>query len=175
MSDLDALKERQGAGARWDAEAAPHDALLLARRGTAYFARVLSGLTDDDLDHGDRRAIIARVAYEARDMAEALAAQRAGRVPAPVDRARRQALGQCLPARALRHLFSHAEVHLNVEFRDHGNADWDDSAPMPDGPVPARDLPMIRARAVWRGALALGGGARAADLPAILREAQAAG
>src|SRR5277367_5455137 len=44
------LRERQGAGARYDAPTAPAADLLLARRGTAYFARQLNALSDIELD-----------------------------------------------------------------------------------------------------------------------------
>ena len=45
-----ALRELQGRGARYDAAAAPARELDWARRGTAYFARLLNNLSDEDLD-----------------------------------------------------------------------------------------------------------------------------
>ena len=49
-AEVTALRQRQGAGARYDAPNAPHDDLLLARRGAAYFARQLNRLDDTALD-----------------------------------------------------------------------------------------------------------------------------
>ena len=155
MKELDALKARQGLGARWDAEHAPHDALLQARRGTAHFARVLAGLSDAELDYGHRRAIVARIAYQARDMAEALAALRLGCRPEQIDCVRRQMLAECLPHRALRHLFAHTEVHLNVEFRDLPDAVWSDPTPLASGFPCAAKMPLLRAQSVWGGAISL--------------------
>ena len=81
----EALRARQGAGARYDAASAPAEDLLLARRGTAYFARKLGELSDAELDAPSlredvrRRALIAQVGYHARALALAVAAARAGR------------------------------------------------------------------------------------------------
>ena len=47
-----ALQARQGEGARYDAATAPARDLDWARRGTAYFARMLNGLSDAALDTG---------------------------------------------------------------------------------------------------------------------------
>jgi maleylpyruvate isomerase len=33
-----------------------------------------------------------------------------------------------LPARALRFLYTHSDIHLNVEFRDLSSSQWDMSA-----------------------------------------------
>lgn len=175
MSDDDAaraaLRARQGAGARYDAATAPHDDLLLMRRGTAFFARKLNELSDADLDAPipgeSRRAIVARVSYEARDMAEALAA---GAPALAAPEPSRLARGAGLPHRALRALFHHTEVHLNVVLRDLDDAAWDRAFGLPESADAAlRALPLRRAQTLWRGALALGNGARPADLPPALR------
>jgi maleylpyruvate isomerase len=50
------LRERQGAGARYDSPIAPARDLLWARRGTAYFARKLNELSDSELDAPSRVA-----------------------------------------------------------------------------------------------------------------------
>ena len=184
MSDQDAaraaLREKQGAGARYDADAAPHDDLLLARRGTAFFARKLNELGDDDLwgasaqDGWTRRHLIAHVAYHARALAHVVEGVRTGApVPTYPSAAARDdeiALGATLPARALRHLFDHAVKHLDVEWRDLPDAGWGASvALMGGGAVPVSDLPRLRAMEVWLGALDLENGARIADLPMMLR------
>ena len=73
-----------------------------------------------------------------------------------------------LPARALRHLFQHSEVHLNVCWRDLTEEQWDREVVLVDGTtVPTRALPGIRAAAIWQGALDLGNGMRDAELPAV--------
>ena len=170
MSDAQAaLRARLGAGARYDGDTAPQEALLLARRGAAYFARVLGGLRDTDLT-APRRRIIAATAYDARDLAEALGAFRTGTALPDPDRARRLAMGETLPARALRHLVQHADVHLNVEWRDLSDADWAGQIILPKtGAIAIADTPLRRARLVWQSALDLGGAARLRDLPAALR------
>ncbi|WGW04760.1 DinB family protein [Tropicibacter oceani] len=170
MSDAVAeLKARQGTGARYDAPNAPAEDLLLARRGTAYFARKLNELTDRDLDHGNRRQIIAKVSYDARALAGLMAALRGGWHAADPRREalpREIAFGAALPAHALRHLFHHTEVHLNVEWRDLSAADWD--RPLPGGGI-ARELPLQRAKALWLAAIDLGNGGRERDMPVRLR------
>ncbi|MGB0411134.1 MAG: maleylpyruvate isomerase N-terminal domain-containing protein, partial [Pikeienuella sp.] len=71
----EALRARQGKGARYDAPNAPHDDLLLARRGAAYFARKLAELNDADLNAPSlragwsRRHLIAHTGYHARAFA----------------------------------------------------------------------------------------------------------
>lgn len=174
---LAALKARQGAGARWDAENAPAADLLLARRGTAYFARLFNDLPDAGLAQPSARTgatrarIVAELGLEARRLAALAEAARTG---APVEGAEpvteaRLALAETLPPRAMRSLFAHSTVHLNVEWRDLEDAHWDVGLALPEGDVLARDLPLLRARSIWAASLALGAGGRAADVPAELR------
>lgn len=174
MSDLEAaraaLRAKQGAGARYDADSAPHDALLLARRGTAVFARKLNDLRDADLTAPARARIVARVSYQARELAIALSALR--RPLAPEEAAWRAdvALATTLPARALRHLFDHAVKHLDVEWRDLPGDAWTAEIPLPDGRrISARATPEMRAETVWRGAVELGNGLRWTDIPPHFR------
>jgi maleylpyruvate isomerase len=114
----DALRARQGAGARYDAPVAPHDQLLLARRGAAFFARVLNELTDRELDAPSacdglsRRHIVSEVSLSEDEEAWQ------PNMPMTVT----------LPARALRFLYTHSDIHLNVEFRDLSSSQWDMSA-----------------------------------------------
>lgn len=180
-SDLDAARralwERQGSGARYDAPEAPADVLRLARSGTAYFSRKLNALTDAALYEPStvsgwtRAHVICDVAYQARALArQAEAATEGGTIPAMYDgRAGRIAeirLGATLPAHALRHLFDHAAVHLNVVWRDMPGAAWDTLAPdAMEAPRPLRATAIERARRLWRGALELNNGARRRDLP----------
>ncbi|MGG7566211.1 maleylpyruvate isomerase N-terminal domain-containing protein [Rhodovulum sp. DZ06] len=168
-----ALRERQGAGARWDAEAAPAGDLLLARRAAAYFARKLRELPDDALfapsarPGATRARIVAEVGYDARRRAACAKAARVGEASedcAETPEAR-LSLAEVLPARALRSLYDHSAVHLNVEWRDLTDAGWAADGPM--GPLAA--APRARAVALWRAALALGNGARQGDVPDALR------
>ncbi|MFG6554637.1 maleylpyruvate isomerase N-terminal domain-containing protein [Sulfitobacter sp. 1A16808] len=171
-----ALRVRQGGGARYDAETAPHDDLLQARRGTAYFARKLNELSDVDLSGPShlpgwtRAHIVSQTSYHARTLAHLLEAARTGGAqPAPPGseaRASEIALGATLPPRALRSLFRHAEVHLNVEWRDLADQDWNAALHLPDGRViAARETPMLRASKVWRAAIDLNNGGRVKDIP----------
>lgn len=183
MPDAEAravLKARQGEGARYDAPSAPVDDLLLARRGTAYFARYLNNLTDDELFAPSDRAgvsrayLVAEVSYAARHQAMALASLGGPAAPGMDDEDPvfpTLDFAATLPARALRFLFHHAEVHLNVCWRDLSDKDWDRDVTLPDGLVlSARSLPLIRAREIWTGALELGNGARKKDIPKRVRE-----
>lgn len=170
-----ALRTRQGAGARYDAAEAPHDALLLARRGTAYFARRLNALADRDLDMPaerpgqTRRGVIADICLQARALALALKGLRAPLIAEEAAWAPDPALAVTLPDRALRHLFDHTVKHLDVEWRDLPGPCWDRTLTLPDGTcLSAAATPMLRARQVWFGALDLGTGGRARDLPAAL-------
>ena len=185
MSTLDQaradLRARQGQGARYDAPEAPAAALALARSGTAYFARKLNELSDAELYRpskipGQSRAhLICAVAYQARALARQAEAVTAGDPVPPMQDAdwaelEDLDLGATLPPRALRHLFDHAAVHLDVVWRDLPGPGWD--APGPDAAGRMRPLSagaMDRARLLWQAALDLGNGARRRDLPPELR------
>ncbi|MBA4489298.1 maleylpyruvate isomerase N-terminal domain-containing protein [Paracoccus sp. S1E-3] len=168
------LRARQGDGARYDAANAPAEALLRARRGAAYLARIATGLTEDALRGPSARPgwtrarVIAAVALQARGIAQALedATGRTG------DRAETDLaaldLAETLPARALNHLAAHAEIHLNVVWRDLGEAEWGLPVTLPGGAIPAHDTPRLHARTLWRAALELNAGARRRDLPSAL-------
>lgn len=172
----EALRQRQGPGVRYDAAMAPHRELAWARLGTAYFARLLNDLSDHDLDvpvereGWSRRHVVAFISYQARKMADALAwARTGGRGPLPFAwtvAAHEIDLGVTLPAEALRHLFRHAEVHLNVEWRDLTDEQWEASVRDGDGAgLALRATPVIRARALWCSAMDLNSGGRFADIP----------
>ncbi len=178
-----ALRLRQGQGARYDAPEAPAEALALARTGTAYFARKVNELADAALYEPakvpglTRAGVICAVAYQARAIARQVEAATQGEpVPPMYDsevlRLEAIVLGATLPPRAIRHLFEHAAIHLDVVWRDLPGPLWDASAPGEDG----RDRPLRltateRARALWHGALDLGNGARLRDLPDAMRAA----
>ena len=167
-----ALRVRQGPGARFHAPTAPAADLLLARRGTAYFCRWLGALSDSQFD-ATRRLIIARIGLSARALAELVAAAREGAVgldfPAQATLESAARTSASLPPRALRSLVHHACMHLDVEWRDLSDAQWEIEVPMAEHvPMALRDTPLLRARTVWQGALDLGTGARPQDLPSSL-------
>ncbi|NSL21309.1 maleylpyruvate isomerase N-terminal domain-containing protein [Agrobacterium tumefaciens] len=172
----EALRQRQGSGARYDATSAPTRDLDLARRGTAYFARLLNGLSDAEVDAATalpgfrRRDIIANIGYHARALSEVLASMRrdVGN-PLPVSifvdevEVRRRA---SQPAHALRSLVAHSSVHLNVEWRDLNNAQWDLTISDATGKTLAvRDTPRLRAEVIWLHAIYLNAGGRIEDVP----------
>ncbi|HEU0223327.1 MAG TPA: maleylpyruvate isomerase family mycothiol-dependent enzyme [Paracoccaceae bacterium] len=177
-----ALRARQGAGARYDAAAAPTRTLSWARRGTAYFARKLNELRDEDLAAPSlvpgwtRRHVIAHIGYHARALARLVEWARTG-IEQPIcaseaARAAEIALGATLPAQALRNLFHHAEVHLSVEWRDLTDAAWEARVRDLDGrPLPIRATPAMRAREVWIGAADLDNGGSFSDFPPALIDA----
>ncbi|WBU64188.1 maleylpyruvate isomerase N-terminal domain-containing protein [Paracoccus aerodenitrificans] len=180
MSDLDRaradLRAQQGAGARYDSDAAPAEALHIARRGVAYMARLVNQLDEAALWQGSarpgwtRRRIIAANALQAREIAQALEdatgqqGDRADTSEAAVN------LAETLPSRALRHLASHADIHLNVVWRDLTDEDWDLPVTLSNGSVPARETADLRAQRIWQDAMDLGAGGRLRDVPAILRD-----
>jgi maleylpyruvate isomerase len=171
-----ALRQRQGGGARYDAADAPAQALDWARRGTAYFARLLNELSDADLDAPSalpdltRRHVIAHIGYQARMLSEIVAWARTGqrgRFPRTAQVSGEDvAHGATLPARALRYLFHHSEVHLNVEWRDLSDADWPASVEDAAGrQILLWKTPEARAKALWLHAVDLASGGRPADMP----------
>jgi maleylpyruvate isomerase len=181
-----ALRERLGAGARYDDAAAPAQELSWARLGTAYFARKLNELTDRDLtadtECGLRiRRVVCEISYEARAIAQILEWARLGQTSPETDPfddiADSIRTGVTLPAAALRHLFKHSEVHLNVEWRDLGTVDWDAAVAFPGGrKIVVRNTPWQRAQSIWLRAVDLGNGGTFRDFPqdlidAVLREA----
>jgi maleylpyruvate isomerase len=174
----DALRQRLGGGARYDAIGAPARELAWARRGTAYFSRKLNELSDDALDARSlipgwsRRHVIAHVGYNARALARLVEGVRTG-IPLRMFDTDHQRLeeirsGATLPARALRNLFRHSEIHLNVEWRDLGAAHWNATAA--EG-ISIRRTPAMRASVVWLGAVDLGNGGSFLDMPPDLLDA----
>ncbi|WLE00564.1 maleylpyruvate isomerase N-terminal domain-containing protein (plasmid) [Agrobacterium leguminum] len=176
------LKERLGAGARYDSIAAPARDLLWARRGTAYFARKLNELSDADLDAPSRvtgwsrRHVVARVGYHARHLARLVEAARRGvfveMLQEPESQNENIEFGCTLPPHALRYLFEHSKVHLNVEWRDLEEAGWaGDIRTLNGDMVPVKRTPWLRAREIWLCAIDLDNGGTLADVPRDLLEA----
>lgn len=169
------LRERLGPGARYDDPQAPATELQWARLGTAYFARKLNELTDRQLtartDKGLRfRRIVCGVSYQARSLAQVIEWVRNGSLVPGEDPfaaiAESVELGVTLPAAALRHLFKHSEVHLNVEWRDLRADEWDAVLDIPGHqPLGIRKTAWRRARAIWLSAVDLGAGGTFSDFP----------
>jgi len=176
-----ALRARQGGGARYDAEGAPSNDLLLARRATAFFARKLNELDDlalcppaDVPVRRTRAHIVAKVGYDARRLALDLEPLCPGSSHLPPESLTEELpsldLAVTLPARALRYLFQHAAIHLDVCWRDLPASAWDAQIAV-EGTrmIYVRDLPRLRAIDLWRQVLALDCGATARDVPQELR------
>jgi len=153
----------------------------MARRGTAYFARKLNELSDNDLDQPSlvegwsRRHVVAHVGYNARRLARIAGAARLGEMrelPAEADTPKETVeFGSTLPSHALRYLFKHSEVHLNVEWRDLSRDGWQRSIYIQEGStIPVSLTPMLRAQEVWLQAVNLRNGARYEELPPMLKE-----
>jgi maleylpyruvate isomerase len=169
------LRARQGAGARYDAASASARELDWARRGTAYFTRLLNGLDEGQLDDASeiagvpRRRIVAYIGLEGRLLAElvgraALPQPEASAGPIPGVDALRSAVS--LPTHALRNLFNHSAVHLDVEWRDLDEAQWQASVKCPTGEnVVIAQTPLLRAISIWQAAGRLRVGARSGDVP----------
>ena len=145
-------------------------ALLQARRGTAFFARKLNELTDAELD-GDsllpgwtRRHITAHIGYNARAIARLIEWAATG-VETPMYastevRDHEIDFGATLSPIALRHLFDHSAVHLNVEWRDLPGDAWHHKVRTIQGrEVPATETVWMRSREVWMHAVDLDNGA----------------
>lgn len=170
------LRARQGLGARYDSPNAPARELSWARLGAAYFARKLNELSDADLDAPSlvagwsRRHVISRVGYQARALARLVEAARTGIPTRPYEELEQRSWeiedGATLPARALRYLYDHAQIHLDVEWRDLDAQGWD-RITTSDGipPIVARETPWMRAQLIWLSAVDLDNGGSFADLP----------
>jgi maleylpyruvate isomerase len=150
--------------------------LLWARRGTAYFARKLNEL-HDELFHTpsllpgwERAHVIAHVGYNARGIARLIEWAATG-VETPMYSSPRQRneeieFGATLTPIALRNLFDHAAVHLNVEWRDLSAAGWQAEVVTAQGrTVHATETAWMRAREVWIHAIDLDNGASYVDFP----------
>jgi maleylpyruvate isomerase len=166
----EALRLRQGAGARYDAPEAPAEALAWARLGSAYFARVLNDLPDSTLYEASalpgwtRAHVVAHVGYNARALVRLVGWARTGEAtPMYASAKQRNAeieRGSTLPARALRHLAAHAAIHLDVEWRDLPGAAWAEPVVTAQGrTVPVSETAWMRTRELWVHAIDL------ADLP----------
>jgi maleylpyruvate isomerase len=182
MSDLaaarDALRLRQGRSARYDSADAPTHALAQARLATAYFARKLNELNDSALCEQShhtgwtRAHVVCDVSYQARALSRQIEAASAGAaIPCMYDsvdtRVAELELGSTLPPHAIRHLFDHSAIHLNVVWRDLSASAWDHLAADENAELRSlRQTPHERAARLWQSAIKLGNGVRTQDIPA---------
>ncbi|MBU3067793.1 maleylpyruvate isomerase family mycothiol-dependent enzyme [Nocardia sp. NEAU-G5] len=153
--------------------------LLIAHRGTAYFARRLAELTDDELD-GDtllpgwtRRHLVAHVGYNAAALCRLLDWAASGvetpMYESPEQRGREIHEGATLPAAAIRNLFTHTTARLAERWRNLPESAWRSLVRTAQGrTVPASETSWMRAREVWIHAVDLGNGGRFADFPDIV-------
>jgi maleylpyruvate isomerase len=155
--------------------------LLQVRRGTAYFARKLNELRDDELEAPSllagwtRRHVIAHVGYNARGVARLTQwAGTGAKTPmydSPAQRAWEIEFGATLSPAALRHLFEHSAVHLNVEWRDLTDEQWAHFIRTAQGRiVHATEMVWMRTREVWIHAIDLDNGGTFHDVPVPLLE-----
>ncbi|MFC7789936.1 maleylpyruvate isomerase family mycothiol-dependent enzyme [Microbacterium sp. MAHUQ-60] len=137
---------------------------------------MLQELGDDDLDAPSlltgwsRRMLIAHVGYNARGLARLTQWARTGTKTPMYDSDSQRwdeiVSGASLPPQALRHLFEHSAIHLNVEWRDLEDSQWDASVVTAQGrTVPARETTWMRAKEVWVHAVDLGTRGSFADFP----------
>ena len=152
------------------------EGLLQARRGTAFFARKLNELSDDELDGASllpgwsRRHVTAHIGYNARAIARLVEWAATGvetpMYPSTEVRDHEIDFGATLSPIALRNLFDHSAVHLNVEWRDLPGESWHHKVKTVQGrPVPAEETVWMRSREVWVHAVDLDNGARFSDIP----------
>ncbi|RAX17742.1 maleylpyruvate isomerase family mycothiol-dependent enzyme [Pseudarthrobacter sp. AG30] len=157
------------------------DGLLQARRGTAFFARKLNELMDAELDADSllpgwtRRHVVAHVGYNARAIARLVEWAATGvetpMYPSVEARNHEIDFGATLSPIALRNLFDHSAVHLNVEWRDLPAANWHHKVKTVQGrTVPAEETVWMRTREVWVHAVDLDNGATFKDIPAPVLE-----
>lgn len=155
--------------------------LLEVRRATAFFARKLGELSDADLDAPtrlegwNRRHLVAHVGYNARALCRLALWANSGEphpmYASPDARDREIARGATLQPHALRHLFEHSAVSLDVEWRDSPDAAWRASVRTATGrEVPFSETAWMRLRELWLHAIDLDNGARWGDVPAPIAE-----
>ncbi|QVI19469.1 maleylpyruvate isomerase family mycothiol-dependent enzyme [Nocardia tengchongensis] len=153
--------------------------LLITQRGTAFFARRLSELTDDELD-GDtllpgwtRRHLVAHVGYNAAALCRLLDWASSG-VETPMyesaeQRGREIDEGATLPPAAIRNLFTHTAARLAERWRSMPASAWDSLVRTAQGrTVPASETAWMRTREVWIHAVDLGNGGRFGEFPDVV-------
>jgi maleylpyruvate isomerase len=153
--------------------------LLIARRGTAYFAQRLAELSDNDFD-GDtllpgwsRRHLVAHVGYNAAALCRLMDWAATG-VETPMyesaeQRSREIAEGATLDPAAFRNLFDHTVARLDEKWRNLPASAWAAQVRTAQGRlVPASETAWMRSREVWIHAVDLANGGRFDDFPVVV-------
>lgn len=155
--------------------------LLIARRGTAYFAQRLAELTDEQLSEPtplpgwSRAHLVAHVGYNAAALCRLLEWAATG-IESPMyasaeQRGREIAEGSTLSAAALRNLFDHTVARLDEKWRNLPASAWEAQVRTAQGRrVPVSETAWMRAREVWIHAVDLGNGGRFGDFPDVVLE-----
>lgn len=153
--------------------------LLIARRGTAYFAQRLAELTDAELDEPtaldgwSRKHLVAHVGYNAAALCRLLDWAATG-VETPMyesaeQRGREIEEGSTLTAAALRNLFTHTVARLDEKWRNLPASAWSAEVRTAQGRlVPVSETAWMRTREVWIHAVDLAGGGRFGDFPEVV-------
>jgi len=153
--------------------------LLIARRGTAYFAQRLVELSDNDfgsdtlLPGWARRHLVAHVGYNAAALCRLMDWAATG-VETPMyesaeQRNREISEGATLDSAALRNLFDHTVARLDEKWRHHPASAWSAQVRTAQGrQVPASETVWMRIREVWIHAVDLANGGRFDDFPAVV-------
>lgn len=155
--------------------------LLIARRGTDYFAQRLAELTDDQLDDNSllagwtRKHLVAHLGYNAVALGRLLDWAVTGtEIPMYESMAHRgQEIdeGATHSAGALRNMFQHSVTQLDEKWQNLPAAAWDAQVRNAQGrAVPASETVWMRTREVWIHAVDLDNGARFDDFPDIVLE-----
>jgi maleylpyruvate isomerase len=157
-------------------------ALLVARRGQAYYSRKLNELHDADFDGPSllpgwtRRHVIAHVGLNARALTRLTEWAATGienpMYASPGQRREEIDMAATLPVQALRNLSDHAAIHLNVEWRDLKEDDWAHPVRTASGrTVPVSETVWMRTREVWIHAVDLNNGGSFQHFPPDLLDA----
>ncbi|MDV6284474.1 maleylpyruvate isomerase family mycothiol-dependent enzyme [Rhodococcus jostii] len=155
--------------------------LLIARRGTAYFAQRLAELSDEQLSEPtglagwSRRHLVAHVGYNAAALCRLLDWAASGvetpMYASPEQRGREIAEGATLSAAALRNLFDHTVARLDEKWRHLPASAWDAQVRTAQGRlVPVSETAWMRTREVWIHTVDLGNGGRFGDFPDVVLE-----
>ena len=155
--------------------------LLIARRGTAYFAQRLAELSDEQLSEPtglagwSRRHLLAHVGYNAAALCRLLDWAATGietpMYASPEQRGREIAEGATLSAAALRNLFDHTVARLDEKWRHLPASAWDAQVRTAQGRlVPVSETAWMRTREVWIHAVDLDNGGRFGDFPDVVLE-----
>lgn len=150
--------------------------LLEVRRATAFLARKINEVQDSRLnlptllDDWTRAHLIAHLGYNARALCRLALWANSGKEHAmyssPGARVAEIERGATLQPHALRHLFEHSAISLNVEWRDTPDKAWSAKVRTATGRwVPFSETIWMRLREVWIHAIDLDNGARWIDIP----------